>query len=1130
MSLPRFAPAEPLEDRIAPAILFLNGLDGAGTETPKVSKADGTTATVELDLDAATKVGATFAIKLAAYDSLVLDLNDNHAVDAGETVLVSVSGGNALVFVTDLGASPDGHFDLNELTGLAVSDGFKATIGTDVNGSIATVLNDNSSLAITSGTLFLQPDSIDSLTITGKVTGNIFTGDSLSNVRISGPVSGNLATGTAINLSDQHLKAADFQFNGSTTLPFNFFSAEDNKAGGSISNVILAQGAHNLIAGNGGEGAAGVGGKGGSISNVSITLTGNEPVWLKTGVGGQSSVSSGGEGGSVSNVTIKYTVATQATSNLQIETGGGGKAVGSLSGNGGRGGSISEVTILTTGDFTGQSIALVAGPGATSTGLGVGGNGGSIVNVDVQALGSTGGIKTVSFAAGQGGAAQNSSGGIGGSLEGLVLNLGLDATGNVELLAGNGANGTGKLKGGRGGSIINPTVITNGNIGGILRLIAGSGGDLSGAGAGGAGGAITAAHLQILGSSKTVQNVTLLAGTGGDSTGAAGGLGGAFTDSTILFEPTIGSASVNTAVEIGSGAGGLGKTVGGTGGALKANTISFRNAVITTQDGPLVNNLPGPRIAKPISIHTGAGGDLQSFATAKSIAASGGAISGLQILQAADITAGFTIRAADGGDADGASAGRGGRGGAISDFSFTSLSGANTDLTLAAGNGGIGANGKGDGGIGGTISKTSFTALGEFHSLTVQGGNGGDSEGGRGGTGGGISTLHTVVGNVTGAVKILAGSAGDASGVSATAGGSIADTIVINHGLVTGGVQLTAGAGGTATSSGTAGTGGGISHVLVANYGGIATQTAPAVSLAVTSGAGGAAGTSGTGGAGGTISSLTLNSTGTLPTATITGGIGGEGGSSSGAGGAGGKILGLSLNVIDTGSLIVRGGTGGESNGTSKGGAGGSIDGVTGDLDVASFRAGTGGVSASGTGGTGGGARNFNLDAVGRFVRVIAAGDGGKGVNGGAGGSLSNLVVPGDIGDFTKPFDVVSDLGMGGLVAGHKGDGGGKATNGSITGVTATRIAAMLAGTPAANSIDYDNGVYKISKITASVLGADVNGNSVFDWTDGTAAHTFQPDDSGNSTDGDTAIDGLILVRKGGFSVVPVTPLKLQGV
>jgi hypothetical protein len=116
---------------------------------------------------------------------------------------------------------------------------------------------------------------------------------------------------------------------------------------------------------------------------------------------------------------------------------------------------------------------------------------------------------------------------------------------------------------------------------------------------------------------------------------------------------------------------------------------------------------------------------------------------------------------------------------------------------------------------------------------------------------------------------------------------------------------------------------------------------------------------------------------------------------------------------------------------------------------------------------------------------------------------------------------------MGGLVAGKAGTGAGGAVNGSIANVSATRIATILAGRPDADAIDYANAVTSITNVHANVIGADVKHNGVFDFIEGGATAGYQPDDAHNATDGDTAIDGFVLVKAAGTPVFNVTPLKL---
>jgi hypothetical protein len=86
--------------------------------------------------------------------------------------------------------------------------------------------------------------------------------------------------------------------------------------------------------------------------------------------------------------------------------------------------------------------------------------------------------------------------------------------------------------------------------------------------------------------------------------------------------------------------------------------------------------------------------------------------------------------------------------------------------------------------------------------------------------------------------------------------------------------------------------------------------------------------------------------------------------------------------------------------------------------------------------------------------------------------------------------------------------------------VTADRIATIIAGRPAPNAITAANAVFSITGLKAGVLGADVDRDSVFDFTNAGAAGF-------NLGDGDTALDGLVLVRAAGLTTLPAPPLKL---
>jgi len=120
---------------------------------------------------------------------------------------------------------------------------------------------------------------------------------------------------------------------------------------------------------------------------------------------------------------------------------------------------------------------------------------------------------------------------------------------------------------------------------------------------------------------------------------------------------------------------------------------------------------------------------------------------------------------------------------------------------------------------------------------------------------------------------------------------------------------------------------------------------------------------------------------------------------------------------------------------------------------------------------------------------------------------------------------------MGGLIAGQGGAVNNvidASKNGSIRNISAQKIATIIAGRPAANAITVDNAVFALSGITSIstsplVVGADVNGNGQFDFTN-VGASGFQPP---GTPDGDIAIDGLVIVRTAGYGGLPVTPLNL---
>ena len=260
--------------------------------------------------------------------------------------------------------------------------------------------------------------------------------------------------------------------------------------------------------------------------------------------------------------------------------------------------------------------------------------------------------------------------------------------------------------------------------------------------------------------------------------------------------------------------------------------------------------------------------------------------------------------------------------------------------------------------------------------------------------------------------------------------------------------------------------------------------------------------------------------------------IGGIGGNSTTAGGgAGGKVSGIALTGLHS-TLNVTGGSGG--SGATSGGAGGLVENVTGKMDILRAIAGDGGdgTTSTGNGGAGGDTQKINA-TVARFAQMLrggAGGNAGASAIGGLGGSVKDSTIIGDIGNFGKGLDALgaSQFGigtaqMGGLFAGTGGTGGTPGAAGGIVNVTATRIAAILAvnQNTTASSLTTANAVTQINNVHATVFGADNVNAGIYDFVDNVGTIGFV------LGDGDTAIDGLIIVKSGGL-ITPITPAPLK--
>jgi hypothetical protein len=108
---------------------------------------------------------------------------------------------------------------------------------------------------------------------------------------------------------------------------------------------------------------------------------------------------------------------------------------------------------------------------------------------------------------------------------------------------------------------------------------------------------------------------------------------------------------------------------------------------------------------------------------------------------------------------------------------------------------------------------------------------------------------------------------------------------------------------------------------------------------------------------------------------------------------------------------------------------------------------------------------------------------------------------------------------MGGISAGLRGAGLGTAANGSVSTITADRIASIVAGA----GYQHTNAVTAIVAIHTNSIGADLNGNGKFDFIlSPTPPHALF-----DAADGDVPIDGLVVVKAGGLIGVTAPILEL---
>lgn len=710
------------------------------------------------------------------------------------------------------------------------------------------------------------------------------------------------------------------------------------------------------------------------------------------------------------------------------------------------------------------------------------------------------------------------NGGAGGAITGVGLIFNGPAP-DVRVESGTGADGNGislKTKGGSGGAITGVGI--SGPSGGAVTVTAGEGGGAPGVG--GAGGAVTAVGLTsaggwgiftvnggdgngsavAAGKGGDVGKVVVSAGSlaefhviGGDSStaGKKGSAAGNVSDVSVIVTGAI-AGKVNVIAEDGSGA----EDKAGPGGSITNVTIqagtTLGKTVIEAGDGSGSTNLPsaGGKVFK-VRVKAALVDDLQivagtsGFADGAAAAAAGGSVSSVNI-EVGEVTNELHI---DGGDGGAIQFGKGGAGGAIKDVTIVAdaVLGAGQanpgqigQLFIHAGYGGFSSSNQ-LGGAGGSISKVTVRAL-SANVVELDGGLGGglesmitppesnpDPRGGgglpplmkKGGVGGSISKLNLTFTGVVGAVDITGGDGGSAK--AGGAGGAISASVLNFSQPVTGDFNIEAG------------------------YGGGGTVKA---------------------GAGASVS--TLSGRFSAATLLIAGGEGGGGFSATATGGLGGGVSGLQIDV-PSGALTMEGGAGGDG---FKAGAGGSLskNSILGtSAAIASFTAGNsgGGLTLAKGGSVDGLTGTFS---GGGYVKLIRGGDGGTG------GNIGAVNITGDIGDFTA---AVAFENMGGVVPGQSLMNA--AQNGSILGVTATRIAAIYAGAALAIPLN-GNAVKAIKNLVTDVLGADTNDPVGFTYTENNADADFD-------LEFDTALDGLVITQAAVIAKkkdgTALTPLKV---
>lgn len=1040
-----------------------------------------------------------FYVRLDAGDRIQRLTDVNNYQD-----LISVRSGSAIAYFTDLNG--DNEYNDGEFTGLSLSANAVVDLNGSIGGDIVTNLNLHGTKAESDDTVDMSSlvgpkQGIKSLNIGGgSVAGSVLSGGDISSLLIVGGVESVLAGAAANGHSfDFFASKNNDDTAGQGTV---VFQPGVGVKGASIRNVEISSltGAGVIAAGAGGAGAAG-----GSLSNIRITGD-FDGFSLLAGRGGDADTANGrlngGAGGGINKILVAGLADSMLNDVVLIKAGDGGD--GATTGKGGAGGSNKDIrvgfeinggVVLASENLLSDNIHVVAGAGGSGKIGGAGGRDSAVKlrastpdqvggNVEISVIGGAGGASVspggkagvgggldnievrnqttaadtdILIQAGAGGNVQPGGGASTGAAGGAIKNLKVLGS-EIQVVGGDGSSGK---TGGKGGSLSNVTVLDDDSIfAQSILFYGGRGGDGS-AGNAGAGGDLT--NMQVPGADLQAMLVNpAVGGNGGNSIGGKGGKGGNITN--LVVSDIDSSSGAFGTFDARAGLGGDGDTGGGAGGSIKTLTLDGVDLNTFVVAGSGGNAL--------VSGNGGAGGSM----TAAQIVTYG-------VVNGSNVTG--TISSGKGGNAAGTNK-AGGKGGDIRS-TMLALDGDATlpligDGLIMAGDGGNGSPGTGAAGSGGSIfSSAVFVSLG---SATITAGDAG-TVGGKAGNGGSLTGTTAVPIGLRGNLNITA-SAGDGS--FGGAGGNISN-LSFGNGTVfsdplsptpSGTILIKAGTGSQGLSK--AGRGGSLSNV----NGGVSSGANQLTTFLAGDGGGDvrtSVSETTTGSA--TVHEVqTLNVVNTGPgtftlsfdgqtTTPISTRLPGETDAAfadrietalNGLSTLGSGAVSVSPST-EAGSyaitftafndqVLVNGQTAFIYTGTGKSAAGGSITNVTlsggGAVGgLITFEAGDGGNSGSASTGVAGGtikgvgASDISPAAV---LRSFGAGDGGDALRrGGTGGSVLNVEVLGhDIGVRTGLMYGYDQ--MGGIFAGLGGLGVTAGKAGSVDGVSADSIAAIVAG------------------------------------------------------------------------------------